>query len=120
MVTTKEAGAPPPGRWDVAPHQGSRTRAWGQASSDGNIDAALAEALCAWRLAESRGRKVPAYCVLPNRTLEEIARVRPADAQALLAVKGLGPRLIEQYGAAILALVRGGATGEVPSGEGEG
>ena len=73
----------------------------------GEPDPALVEALRAWRLGEARRRKVPAYCVLSNRTIEEIARARPHEERALLAVKGIGHKVVEQYGAAILALVGG-------------
>jgi superfamily II DNA helicase RecQ len=47
----------------------------------------------------------PALCVLSNRTLEDIARARPKDLHALLRVKGVGPRVVERYGAAILERV---------------
>jgi ATP-dependent DNA helicase RecQ len=49
---------------------------------------------------------VPAYCVLPNRTLEGIAAARPRDEQGLFGVKGVGAKVAEQFGAAILGLVR--------------
>jgi DNA topoisomerase-3 len=70
-------------------------------------DPALVEALRAWRLVEARRRKVPAFCVLSDRTLGEIARARPTDLRALLGVKGVGGKVVERYGAAILARVRG-------------
>jgi hypothetical protein len=34
------------------------------------------------------------------------ARARPEDGQALLRVKGVGPKIVERYGAAILERVR--------------
>jgi superfamily II DNA helicase RecQ len=69
-------------------------------------DTALLQALRAWRQAEARRRQVPAFCVLSNRTLEGIARARPEDDQTLLRVKGVGYKVVEQYGAAILERVR--------------
>ncbi len=79
-------------------------------------DPALVEALRAWRQAETRRRRVPAFCVLSNRTLEEIARSRPENERALLGVKGVGHKVVERYGAAILALVRRSAADEGPRG----
>ena len=69
-------------------------------------DPALVEALRAWRLAEARRAQVPAFHVLSNRTLEGIAHARPENEQALLRVKGVGPKIVERYGAAILERVR--------------
>ena len=71
-------------------------------------DLALFEALRAWRAAEAKERGVPAFVVFADATLMEIALQRPRDEGALLEVKGLGPRKLETYGAAILALVRAG------------
>ncbi len=65
-------------------------------------DPALVEALRAWRLTEARRQKVPTFHVLTNRTLEGIARSRPEDEQALLRVKGVGHKIVERYGVAIL------------------
>ncbi len=79
-------------------------------------DPALAEALRAWRQAEARRLRVPAFCVLSNRTLEGIARSRPEDERALLRVKGVGHKVVERHGAPILALVRRCAAGQDPRG----
>ena len=81
------------------------------------IHPALAGGLRAWRLVEARRRHVPAYCVLPNRTLEGIACARPRDTRALLDVKGVGQKIVELYGAQILALVRQSLAADGPGGE---
>jgi DNA topoisomerase-3 len=73
-------------------------------------DAGLVEALRAWRLEESRRREVPAFCVLSNKTLQGIASARPRDERTLLGVKGVGPKVVAEFGDAILALVRGRAS----------
>ncbi len=80
-------------------------------------DPALVEELRAWRQAEARRLRVPAFCILANRTLEGIARARPRDERALLGVKGVGRKVVERYGAVILALVRRSGPGEHPRGE---
>ncbi|MFH2009382.1 MAG: RecQ family ATP-dependent DNA helicase [bacterium] len=75
------------------------------------VAARVAEELRHWRreLAQARGQ--PAFHVLTNSTLEEIARLQPADDAALLAVKGIGPAKLADLGRPILALVRGIVSG---------
>jgi ATP-dependent DNA helicase RecQ len=70
-------------------------------------DVELFEALRAWRGALARERKVPAFVILSDATLAEIALSRPASEDALLEVKGIGPRKLAEYGAEILRVVRG-------------
>ncbi|MFP2933732.1 HRDC domain-containing protein, partial [Pyxidicoccus sp. 3LG] len=65
----------------------------------------LVEALKAWRLAEARKRKVPAFRILTDRVLGAIAQARPESGAELLAIHGVGPALTERYGAQILSLV---------------
>ena len=67
---------------------------------------ALVTALKAWRLAEARKRGVPAFHILTDRVLLALASERPDDEEGLLAVRGIGPRLVERHGAAWLDLLR--------------
>ena len=52
------------------------------------------------RLADEQG--VPAYVVFSDATLQEMAVLRPASLEALLAVNGVGEVKLERYGAAFL------------------
>jgi ATP-dependent DNA helicase RecQ len=61
--------------------------------------------LKAWRLAEARRQAVPAYVILHDATLVEIARRQPRDLDALAGMPGIGARKLERYGAALLELV---------------
>jgi ATP-dependent DNA helicase RecQ len=63
--------------------------------------------LKAWRLAEARAQAVPAYVILHDATLAEIARRQPADLDALADVPGIGAAKLSRYGAALLAVVSG-------------
>jgi ribonuclease D len=47
---------------------------------------------------------VPAFRVLTNRALVELAEARPTSQQALLAVKGLSAKARQQWGAQFVAL----------------
>jgi DNA topoisomerase-3 len=59
----------------------------------------------AWRLEEARRRRIPAFRIFGDRTLIALAQSRPESEGALLAVPGLGPRLVQRYGEALLKLV---------------
>ena len=71
---------------------------------------ALLEALRVWRREEARTQSVPAYVILHDATLAEIARCRPADDDALGQIPGIGARKLERYGPAVLALVEAAQT----------
>jgi DNA topoisomerase-3 len=66
--------------------------------------AALVESLRAWRLKESKRKRVPAFRILTNRALVAIAEARPHSAEALSGVPGIGPKLLKSYSAALLGL----------------
>ena len=65
----------------------------------------LFEALRAWRTEVIRETKKPAYTVLTDATLAQIASARPGDERSLARIPGIGPSKLEQYGDAVLAIV---------------
>ncbi len=70
-----------------------------------SADAGLLDQLKAWRLEQAREQSVPAYVILHDRTLAEIASSHPRDIDALGMISGIGAKKLERYGAALLALV---------------
>ena len=80
----------------------------GVAAALGGEDADLFERLKTWRGAEARSQSVPAYVVLHDSTLAEIARSRPAGLDALGGIGGIGAKKLERYGQALLGLIAGG------------
>ncbi len=68
-------------------------------------DPAVVDALRAWRAAAARAAGVPAHVVLHDATLAAVATQRPATADQLLGVPGLGPVKVSRYGAVLLDLV---------------
>ena len=58
-----------------------------------------------WRIAQAKEFGIPAFHVINNRTLIAIANARPASEEELLAVTGMGPVKMEQFGADVLALI---------------
>ena len=71
-------------------------------------DDPLFQRLRAWRLEKAREADVPAFVIAHNSLLRNIAAARPRSESELLAIKGMGPKKLEKYGAELLALVREG------------
>ncbi|HSN14603.1 MAG TPA: ATP-dependent DNA helicase RecQ [Anaeromyxobacteraceae bacterium] len=90
-------------RKERAPRSGPRRVATALAAE---ADLELFERLREWRAAAAREAEVPAFVILSDATLAEIARARPRSDDALLEVSGIGPRKLEAFGDAILRLVR--------------
>jgi DNA helicase-2/ATP-dependent DNA helicase PcrA len=72
-----------------------------------DYDEALFERLREWRLGVARDTGVPAFVVFTDATLIAIAEREPADEAALATISGVGARKLRQYGADILAILRG-------------
>ena len=70
-------------------------------------DRGLFDQLRDWRRGEAARQSVPPYVIFHDRTLAEIAAVRPASLAALGDVGGVGQAKLDHYGAAVLAIVRG-------------
>ena len=66
----------------------------------------LLEALWVWRRDAAAQAAVPAYLVLHDRTLVDIALARPASLGELAAMEGFGEAKLGEYGPAVLKVVR--------------
>ena len=78
------------------------------ADAPGNVPAAdlpLFEALRTWRSDKARELGVPAYVILHDRSLREIASLRPDSLESLLEVPGIGQAKVERYGEDLLQVV---------------
>jgi ATP-dependent DNA helicase RecQ len=75
-------------------------------------DQALFEVLRTERRTIADAESVPAYVVLPDRTLWELVASRPRTVDELLAVNGIGPAKAEKYGERFLALLAEHAVSE--------
>jgi superfamily II DNA helicase RecQ len=73
--------------------------------SAGAADEGLFEQLRRWRLERARVDEVPAYVVLHDATLRELAAAKPGSELDLRAVKGFGPTKIERYADDVLAVI---------------
>jgi ATP-dependent DNA helicase RecQ len=75
--------------------------------TDGAADPELFERLKRWRGKQARQQQVPAYVVLHNSHLEEIAARKPRTIHELGSIKGIGLRRAARYGEELIALVGG-------------
>jgi ATP-dependent DNA helicase RecQ len=70
-------------------------------------DAPLLSALKAKRRALSEAAGLPAYMIFPDRTLIEMAEVRPANMDQMARITGVGAKKLDSYGAAFLEVIAG-------------
>jgi len=63
------------------------------------------ERLKTWRTKQSKAQGRPPYVIFHDSTLAEMAARRPATAEDLATISGVGARKLEAYGADLLALM---------------
>jgi len=93
---------------------GRRSRRAERESRADALDAAtraLFDRLRALRLDLARAEGMAAFMIFPDRTLQEMARKRPATLAELGEVHGVGERKLARYGAAFLAAIAGDGAG---------
>lgn len=71
-----------------------------------SIERACFERLRQWRAIAAREQGVPAYVILHDRTLKELAQVQPQSHDALGHINGLGVAKLQRYGDQLLQLCR--------------
>ncbi|WP_019399246.1 MULTISPECIES: DNA helicase RecQ [unclassified Pseudoxanthomonas] len=71
-----------------------------------SYDRPLFDALRAWRAALAREQNVPAYVIFHDRTLRDIAQLRPATIGELARVGGVGGGKLARYGQDVLDVIR--------------
>jgi ATP-dependent DNA helicase RecQ len=91
--------------------RGLEVGAGSRGSDDDVFDAraqALFEALRRYRLERAREEGVPPYVIASDRTLREIAVLRPGTVEELMLVHGIGEKKAGRYGEGILGVVQDG------------
>jgi superfamily II DNA helicase RecQ len=81
-------------------------------------DPGLFERLRTWRLETAQQTGQKAFYVFPDATLQRIAAAQPQTLEDLQAVKGVGPKKLQQYGDAVLDVTRQEAAPPAPEGGG--
>jgi DNA helicase-2/ATP-dependent DNA helicase PcrA len=107
-VRTSRGGRRPPA--EAASDLPSRLRALRRTAgaatgADGMSTDPLVAAIKEWRATTARAARVPAYVVMPDKTVEAIAKSRPDSVRTLLEVPGIGPSRAALYGETLLGLV---------------
>jgi ATP-dependent DNA helicase RecQ len=96
-------------RKQVARSRGSKSSMSGRRTTTeaplAESDSTLFDALRAWRAGLAREQGVPAYVILHDKTLRELATRRPANLDDLLGVPGIGQAKADRYGEALLRLM---------------
>jgi ATP-dependent DNA helicase RecQ len=101
LLPSRSAGALP--RAGRSRREGPSQQALAAATD--STSAAVFEALRAHRLALSRAQGVPPFVVASDRTLREMAALRPRTLDELMAVHGIGATKAERYGREFLDVV---------------
>lgn len=70
-----------------------------------DADKDLLASLKTLRLTLAQERKVPAFVILHDTTLNDIAHTRPTTLDEMASINGIGPRKLEQFGQAFLEVV---------------
>ncbi|MGH9457017.1 MAG: DNA helicase RecQ [Thermoanaerobaculia bacterium] len=70
------------------------------------VDRDLFEVLRAWRRDRAAARGVPPFVVFGDRTLRQLAAVRPSTHDALRRITGVGETKLAEYGDELVALLR--------------
>ena len=92
-----------------------RDRAGGEPSADlSAADQALLEALKRQRTVLAKAQGVPAYVIFPDRSLIEMARMRPATLREFARIHGVGGAKLAQFGEVFLTVLREAAPQRPP------
>lgn len=70
------------------------------------IDDPLFQKLREWRAARAAQDGKPAFIIFHDKTLQEIASIKPQNEQQLYAINGFGPKKFEAFGADILKITQ--------------
>ena len=65
----------------------------------------LYQALRLWRNEEAKKQGLPAYTVLHQKAILGIANALPSSSKEMLAIPGVGKKILERYGAVLLEIV---------------
>ena len=90
----------------TAGKKAARKAAAAAALGESEADRDLFQALRAHRLALAKAQDVPAYVVLPDRSLLDMARRKPATLAEMAEVHGVGEAKLARYGAEFLDVIR--------------
>ena len=74
---------------------------------DSDADALLLNKLKEWRRTKANSLNIPAFVILHDKSLRQIASIIPDSNSKLLTVEGIGNAKLEKYGKEILEIIQG-------------
>ena len=92
----------------AAPKRRTRTRGAARAAVQADLsarDQSVFDALRQWRTGLAKARGVQPYVIFHDRTLAEIARERPSNAEALREISGVGEKKAQAYAGDVARIV---------------
>jgi ATP-dependent DNA helicase RecQ len=92
--------------WMTAPVEHEKKSAAGRkvaVAAGAGVDEDLKEYLREWRRSIAKERKLAAFVVMHDSSLDEICRRKPKSVEQLLEIPGIGEKKAETYGREILA-----------------
>ncbi len=89
----------------IPPDQRKKARIEKPVPVIGDVDESLLQQLKSWRSDIARQNNVPAYVIMHDKTLVQIAGAKPGTPHALLNIDGIGQAKLHKYGEAILNIV---------------
>lgn len=75
-------------------------------SANERLEEELVQKLKNWRLDIAQEREVPAYVILTDRAIHQIATEKPIDLESLREVEGIGDKRLHDFGRALTSLVQ--------------
>lgn len=75
-------------------------------TTNGSSRGSLYAVLMKWRNDIAGEHDTSGYMILPQKTIAELARLRPTTPDELMAIKGFGKTKVKQIGAELLAIIR--------------
>jgi ATP-dependent DNA helicase RecQ len=97
-VRKKDPGAPGASRRGASAPRGEEI-------GTAEYDRELFQTLRAWRREEAQERGVPPYVIFSDKTLRELARVRPTTLYELRGIYGIGDAKLEAFGSALIEVL---------------
>ena len=109
VLPSRDVGGPPGGkerRGRARPRATGEPRSAGVGAAGSEWDERLFQTLRDWRRVQCQAEGIPAFAVATDRSLQDIATLKPTTIAELKLCHGIGPHKAEKYGAAIVGVVR--------------
>jgi superfamily II DNA helicase RecQ len=65
----------------------------------------LKKKLLEWRFKKAKDMGIPPYCILSNKSIDDILDKKPADINGLMDIYGMGTKRCDKYGKDILDII---------------